>query len=84
MCGIFGLIGAADKELGERIAQCIHHRGPPASVTARLRTTTGHFLRGVSVHSALPPAVWINPPQATQSAPADAPKLTGVDTVDLH
>lgn len=28
MCGIFGLIGKADPELGERIAQCLHHRGP--------------------------------------------------------
>ncbi|HLB47451.1 MAG TPA: asparagine synthase (glutamine-hydrolyzing) [Anaerolineales bacterium] len=28
MCGIFGMIGNADNELGERIAQCLHHRGP--------------------------------------------------------
>ena len=28
MCGIFGIIGVADAELGERIATCIHHRGP--------------------------------------------------------
>lgn len=28
MCGIFGLIGRADLELGERVARCIHHRGP--------------------------------------------------------
>jgi len=28
MCGIFGLIGKADHELGERIAQCLRHRGP--------------------------------------------------------
>jgi asparagine synthase (glutamine-hydrolysing) len=28
MCGIFGLIGQADKELGERLATCLHHRGP--------------------------------------------------------
>src|SRR5512134_1096016 len=28
MCGIFGLIGNADIELGERIAACMHHRGP--------------------------------------------------------
>ena len=28
MCGIFGLVGLADCELGERIAQCIRHRGP--------------------------------------------------------
>ena len=28
MCGIFGLIGNADIELGERVAQCLHHRGP--------------------------------------------------------
>ena len=28
MCGIFGLIGSADQELGERIARCMYHRGP--------------------------------------------------------
>jgi putative transposase len=42
------------------------------------------FVKGVPVHPALPPAVWINPPTAAQSAPADAPKTTGVDTEDLH
>ncbi|MBI5292119.1 MAG: asparagine synthase (glutamine-hydrolyzing) [Chloroflexi bacterium] len=28
MCGIFGLIGSADAELGERLAECLRHRGP--------------------------------------------------------
>jgi len=28
MCGIFGLIGKADSVLGERLADCIQHRGP--------------------------------------------------------
>ncbi|HLF02165.1 MAG TPA: asparagine synthase (glutamine-hydrolyzing) [Anaerolineales bacterium] len=28
MCGIFGLLGTADCDLGERIARCLHHRGP--------------------------------------------------------
>ncbi len=28
MCGICGLIGVADNALGERLAECIHHRGP--------------------------------------------------------
>jgi asparagine synthase (glutamine-hydrolysing) len=28
MCGICGLIGVADNALGERLAQCIQHRGP--------------------------------------------------------
>lgn len=28
MCGIFGLIGQADPQLGERIAKVMHHRGP--------------------------------------------------------
>jgi asparagine synthase (glutamine-hydrolysing) len=28
MCGIFGLVGAADPALGERIAQNLQHRGP--------------------------------------------------------
>ncbi len=28
MCGIFGIVGRADRELGERIAACIEHRGP--------------------------------------------------------
>ncbi len=38
MCGIFGIIGAADKELGECIAQCIHHRDP-------------HFIKAVARYS---------------------------------
>lgn len=42
------------------------------------------FVKGVPVHPALPTAVWINPPQVTPSAPADAPHTTGVDTEDLH
>jgi asparagine synthase (glutamine-hydrolysing) len=28
MCGIFGLVGRADHELGERLADCLRHRGP--------------------------------------------------------
>lgn len=28
MCGIFGIIGEANKELGERIAEVMRHRGP--------------------------------------------------------
>src|SRR3972149_6371353 len=28
MCGIFGLVGQVDPELGERITACLHHRGP--------------------------------------------------------
>ncbi len=28
MCGIFALLGAADNELGERVAACLRHRGP--------------------------------------------------------
>jgi asparagine synthase (glutamine-hydrolysing) len=28
MCGIFGLLGKADSELGESVARCLHHRGP--------------------------------------------------------
>ncbi len=28
MCGVFGLIGRADRELGERVARALQHRGP--------------------------------------------------------
>ena len=31
MCGIFGVVGRADRELGERVARAIHHRGPDDS-----------------------------------------------------
>ena len=31
MCGIFGVVGLADRELGERVALCLHHRGPDDS-----------------------------------------------------
>ena len=42
------------------------------------------FVKGISVHPALPTAVWINPPKATPSASAAAPTTPGVDTDDLH
>jgi asparagine synthase (glutamine-hydrolysing) len=28
MCGIFGIVGLSDADLGERLAACLHHRGP--------------------------------------------------------
>jgi asparagine synthase (glutamine-hydrolysing) len=31
MCGIFGITGLADRELGEKLAACLHHRGPDDS-----------------------------------------------------
>lgn len=31
MCGIFGLVGRADRELGERVVRAIDHRGPDDS-----------------------------------------------------
>ncbi len=31
MCGIFGVVGRADRELGGRVTRAIHHRGPDDS-----------------------------------------------------
>ena len=28
MCGIFGIVGSADASVGQRVATCLHHRGP--------------------------------------------------------
>ena len=77
--------------LGLLTPAVVHSGRAPTVIAARQQVLQqayaqhpDRFVKGVPVHPALPRAVWINPPKVTQSASADMPKTTGVDTEDLH
>lgn len=69
----------------------VHFGRAPAIIAARQQVLQqayqrhpDRFVKGLPVHPALPPAVWINPPKLTPPATVGDAQITVVDTDDLH